>query len=62
VILLADPTSELDRLAAVVGTVVAPCLRAADHEVGILTIDATRWLEQRATLHHPPGGPFRAGG
>lgn len=54
VILLADPAADLDALFAVVGTVVAPCLRAADHEVGILALDATRWLHERAALHHPP--------
>lgn len=54
VILLAGPASDLDAVFAVVGTVVAPCLRAADHEVGILALDATRWLEQRSALHHPP--------
>lgn len=54
VILLADPAADLDAVFAVVGTVVAPCLRAADHEVGILALDATRWLHERAALHHPP--------
>lgn len=53
-ILLADPAADLDAVFAVVGTVVAPCLRAADHEVGILALDATRWLHERAALHHPP--------
>jgi alkanesulfonate monooxygenase SsuD/methylene tetrahydromethanopterin reductase-like flavin-dependent oxidoreductase (luciferase family) len=54
VILLADPAADVDAVFAVVGTVVAPCLRAADHEVGILALDATRWLHERAALHHPP--------
>ena len=53
-ILLADPAADLDAVFAVAGTVVAPCLRASDHEVGILALDATRWLEQRSALHHPP--------
>jgi alkanesulfonate monooxygenase SsuD/methylene tetrahydromethanopterin reductase-like flavin-dependent oxidoreductase (luciferase family) len=54
VILLADAAADLDAVFAVVGTVVAPCLRAADHEVGILALDATRWLHERAALHRPP--------
>lgn len=54
VILLADAAADLDAVFTVVGTVVAPCLRAADHEVGILALDATRWLHERAALHHPP--------
>lgn len=54
VILLADAAADLEAVFAVVGTVVAPCLRAADDEVGILALDATRWLHERAALHHPP--------
>ena len=55
-ILLLEPAADLDEVFAVVGTVVAPCLRAADHEIEILALDATRWLHQRAALHHPPSG------
>jgi hypothetical protein len=53
-ILLVAPTADLDAVLPVLGTVVAPCLRAADHEVGILALDATRWLNQRGPLHHWP--------
>jgi hypothetical protein len=53
-ILLLEPAADLDEVFAVVGTLVAPCLRAADHEIGILALDATRWLHERAALHHPP--------
>lgn len=45
---------DLPAVFAVAGTVIAPCLRAADHEVAILALDATRWLEECGTLHHPP--------
>lgn len=60
VLLVADTASptaaDLASIFAVVGSVVAPCLRAADHEVPILALDATRWLEQRGALHQPPAG------
>jgi alkanesulfonate monooxygenase SsuD/methylene tetrahydromethanopterin reductase-like flavin-dependent oxidoreductase (luciferase family) len=36
------------------GTVVGPCLRCADEEVGILALDATDWLLRRTHLHRPP--------
>jgi alkanesulfonate monooxygenase SsuD/methylene tetrahydromethanopterin reductase-like flavin-dependent oxidoreductase (luciferase family) len=38
------------------GTVVGPCLRCADEEVGILALDATDWLLRRTHLHRPPLG------
>lgn len=53
-ILIVPADSATPAAIAVVGTVVAPCLRAADHEVPILALDATRWLEQCGALHHPP--------
>src|SRR5690606_6742966 len=39
------------RTMAVLGTVVGPGLRSADHEVPILVADATTWLDERANLH-----------
>jgi len=38
----------------VLGTVVGPCLRCPDDEVGILALDATDWLLRRTELHRPP--------
>jgi alkanesulfonate monooxygenase SsuD/methylene tetrahydromethanopterin reductase-like flavin-dependent oxidoreductase (luciferase family) len=38
----------------VLGTVVAPCLRCPDDEVGILALDARDWLVHRTELHRPP--------
>ena len=46
--------ADLALILTVTGTVVAPCLRAAEHEVPILALDATRWLEQCGALHQPP--------
>jgi hypothetical protein len=46
-----------DRRAAAVktlGTVVGPCLRCAEEEVGILALDTADWLLRRTGLHHPP--------
>jgi alkanesulfonate monooxygenase SsuD/methylene tetrahydromethanopterin reductase-like flavin-dependent oxidoreductase (luciferase family) len=38
----------------ILGTVVAPCLRCPDDEVGILALDATEWLLRRIPLHAAP--------
>lgn len=38
----------------ILGTVVAPCLRCPDDEVGILALDATDWLLRRTALHAAP--------
>lgn len=54
VILLLGPGAPLVETVAVFGTVIATCLRAADHEVEILALDAARWLGRCAGLHHPP--------
>ena len=58
VLLIAATTGEaptdLPVVFAVAGTVTAPCLRAAEHEVPMLAFDATRWLEKCGNLHHPP--------
>lgn len=54
-VLSPDDLADIDRILAVLGTVVAPCLRAAEHEVEILALDARRWLEACTDLHHAPG-------
>lgn len=54
VVLLVDTSAPLEAAIAAFGTVVATCLRAAEHEVGILALDAARWLERCTDLHHPP--------
>ena len=38
----------------ILGTVVGPCLRCPDDEVGILALDTADWLLRRTALHHPP--------
>lgn len=54
VVLLIPAADEFASAFVVAGTVVAPCLRAADHEIPILALDATRWLEHCGALHDPP--------
>jgi hypothetical protein len=55
VVLVVDSLTGLDAMFTMTGTVVAPCLRAAGHEVEILALDSTRWLQECAALHSPPG-------
>jgi len=46
ILLTPAPAPPLVPLATVIGTVIAPALRAADHEMALLALDATRWLQQ----------------
>jgi alkanesulfonate monooxygenase SsuD/methylene tetrahydromethanopterin reductase-like flavin-dependent oxidoreductase (luciferase family) len=50
------PKGDRVEVIAVLGAVVAPCLRCAADEVAILAQDATDWLVRRTDLHHPPRG------
>jgi alkanesulfonate monooxygenase SsuD/methylene tetrahydromethanopterin reductase-like flavin-dependent oxidoreductase (luciferase family) len=50
----ATPARHRAEAMAVLGTIVAPCLRCASDEVGILALDATDWLLRRPELHRPP--------
>lgn len=50
----ATPGEARSGVIAVLGTVLAPCLRCADDEVGILALDTADWLLRRRELHRPP--------
>lgn len=50
------PAERRAEVIRVLGTVVGPCLRCPDDEVGILALDATDWLLHRTELHRPPLG------
>lgn len=50
----AMPAQHRAEAIAVLGAIVAPCLRCGSDEVAILALDATDWLLSRPELHRPP--------